>query len=331
MSKAIKVVGDAAELDQYFPEMKEAGGGYYHSAWSSPEAFGKHIATLNRKDAWESAGWRKDDEGFYGTDSMEEATQIAKDGWKEGAEQAIRVRDRILAAYPPQKRPVRYGIAGTTPNIPRAVAGDVLNMRLPDESKSKRRPVLTLISNMAGLCYIDPNALSNRAAVVAALVDQIEAAGYAVEVLSTAYGSNHSKSFMKAVTVVAKKSDQPVDMPRLSFALGHASMFRRFVFAELGSDPVLEKNLGWGLGRTREMDPKSIENMDIYFLPSANGRQEYFKTEEAAQEQGRKYLIECLTKQKCPAFFDRKKFTDDEKESLLTEEGKKDPFGDDPW
>jgi hypothetical protein len=246
---------------------------------------------------------------------MEEAAKIAQDGWVEGAEQAIRVRDRILAAYPPQKRPVKYGIAGTVPNIAKAVAGDLMNMRVPDEDKSRRRPVITLISNMAGSCMVDQKALSNRAAVVAALVDQIEAAGYSVEVMSTAYASSSYRrkdAFLYAVSVMAKPSDQPVDMKRLTFALGHASMFRRFVFADLGTQDIIRRNIGSGLGYTSEISIKSLEEKSVFYLPSCNKNSKFFKDEEKALTDGRQYMIDCLTKQKCPAFYNRKKFTDDD-------------------
>lgn len=245
--------GDAKELETYLP------GFTYLSAWSSPEKFVRYVKTLRRKDAWQDAGWDKGNPEWYGSETMEEAIALAESGWKEGVDQLEKTRNRVLSANPLLPKPIKYGIAGVTPNVPRAVSGNILNMRQPDMDKSKRRPVLTLICNMSANCGVSSSAITNRAAVVAAIVDQIEVAGFSCEVITTATsrggGFAGSSGFSAAISVVLKRSDQAVDLSKLAYGLGHASFFRRLIFADKGSAKICKDGLGSGLGYPYNISP----------------------------------------------------------------------------
>lgn len=296
--------GNAKDLHEFIPVFKDEIGGY-HSTWRTPESFYEHVSKLERSKAWTDAGWDHD-KRWSGTTNMEEALSLAKNGWKEGMEQVERTRERTLARNPVRPQAIRYGITGTTPNVPRAIAGNIFNMKAPDLHKSTRRPVITLVSNMAANCGVPAEQISNRAAVVAAIVDQIETAGYATEVLatSTSQGSmwGGKKGFSSCVTVCVKQSDQYADVNRLAFALGHVSMFRRMAFADWGTDQSNRSGLGEGLGSNNEIKPTEDMNFrHIYSLPSPERMGELFKDEETAATKGYDYLINSLRKQKCPA------------------------------
>lgn len=284
----------------------------YSSVWSSPEKFAQSIEGLNPKDAFCDSGWSKGDTDWYGTPNMETAIKMAREGWKEGAEQVESMRRRIEAANPTQKKLKQHGIAGVTPNVPRAVSGNVMNMRMPDETKTKKRPVITLLSNMSASCMVDAEQMTNRAAAVTAIIDKIEASGYSCEVIATATGSadyrdygreeGENVGFTVAISVLVKRSDQPVDIVRLAYALGHASMFRRLVFADKGT---FAPELGEGLGYSGEPQLPRDENFDlksIYVLPSANKKGRFFKDEATSMREGLNFLMLSLQKQGCPAF-----------------------------
>lgn len=303
--KMRKVVGNAEEIPQY-----TLPGYSFSSAWSSPEAFANYIEKQKRSKAWCDAGWGHD-EGWSGTKDMETAIKMAREGWKEGADQVERLRRLIEANNPTSPRLIRYGIAGTTPNVPRAIAGIPVNMRVPDLTKSRKKPVITLVSNMSANWTVGAKHISNRAAAVAAIIDKIESSGYSCEVLSTAttrggsWWAGGSKDYTAATTVCLKRSDQPVDIVRLSYGLGHASMFRRLVFADWGVEPTAQNGLGEGLGCNCEIflpESDEFDNKAIYTIPSAEGISKLFETEELSMTEGMNHLLRELKKQGCPAF-----------------------------
>lgn len=292
-------VGDAKEIGDYIP------GRSYHAAFSSLEAFTRHIEGLDEKQAWDKSGWEPG-KSFAGTENMADCLKLAKEGWHEGAETIERVRAKIQSVRPQLAQFVKYGIAGALPDVPRAVAGNILNMRMPQGALSRKRPVLTLISNMSCLGYIEQSVLTNRAAVVATLIDEIEAAGYACEVISTAlsYGCN-DPSYRMAHSVIVKNSNQPVDIYRLAFGLGHASMFRRMVFADRGAEPMGKDKCGYGMGRSHgfeDFDCEELASKNVFTLTSANTCASNFQEEMDAATDGIDFLINDLKRQKCPAF-----------------------------
>ncbi len=293
--------GDGQEIDQLMGDLS------VHSTWSSPEAFSRHLKTLNPNECWYGGdnAWTTNDEMFTGVKTMDQAFHLAEGNWDEGAEKVEKLRARITAARPVGPRLIKYGIAGAVPCIPRAVAGNIFNMKDNTSARSKKKPILTLLCNMSANCGINKEAITNRAAAVAAIIDQIEASGYCVEVISTALTS--SGKFNAATSIMAKAAHQPADIKRLAFALGHAAMFRRLVFADWEHNKDFQP-LGCGLGRSHDMDNKGSEEWEakaIYKVPSANDRAELFKTEELAMTKGLDYLMESLHGQKCPPFMKR--------------------------
>lgn len=300
-----KVVGNAEEIARY-----TLVGYKFSSTWDSPEAFARYVASLKEKEAWHKAGWRTGDAEWSGSKSMDETLKMARDGWKEGADQVERLRAKIEASTPQAPRMIRYGIAGVNPSVPRAVAGNLFNMRVPDQSRSRKRPVITIVSNMAANCGVSAHQITNRAAAVAAIIDKIESVGYACEVISTSttkgggWWGGSDNDYTAATSVVVKRSDQPVDTMRLAFGLGHSSLFRRMVFADWGVEPTAQNGLGEGLGRHCDMFIPKDEDHDIkgvYTLSSAEQNGCYFDTEERSMVDGLNYLMGQLKEQGCPA------------------------------
>lgn len=294
-----KFKGDAQELRAIFPPM-DATHKCSQSFWSSPLALGRSVRT-KPEDAWYDCAWDKG-EGFRGTKSMDEAVKIVEQGWRDGAKQASKLLDRIRATHPLMKKPIKYGIAGTHPNVPRAIAGAVMNMFLPDNKKASRRTVITLLSDMSANCSHHKDELINRAAVVAALIDQIEASGYACDVICYSYTMSGSTEALTAVLV--KNSNQPVDIARLAFGVGHPSMLRRFAFADWCAEPLV-RGLGSGLGHVRNLDRSKLTGKNIFDIAGVEGTS-CFETEEKAEKEGLDYIVKDLQKQGFAVFSDVK-------------------------
>lgn len=296
----MKMIGNAQELQYVFaPEEKDKGTSkLFESYWTSPEAFARHVEEMDPKKAWCDDCWTEGNPKWYGTDNMEQAVQLAQTGWEEGVLKVEALQKNILVRHPLQLKPVQYGIAGAYPNVARAIAGDPFNMRIPDLAKASKRPVLTLLSDIGTNCGGKAEALLNRAAVVAALVDQIEAAGYSTEVVAFAGVYSWADSTKVRIYVQVKNSNQPVDIARLAFGLGHPGMFRRLSFAEFGHDSFTE-GLGDRLGS--HMDHGKTASDKVFIVPPIQGTNK-FNTEELAATEGVEYIIDKLKEQGFPPF-----------------------------
>jgi hypothetical protein len=294
--------GNAKELNDLIPKPT------WSSTWDSPEAFGRHIASLDKKKAWSDAGW-SGDKDFCGTEDMDEALRLSQNGWKEGVAGIERLRTKILAMNPTHPKIKKYSIAGSYPDVARAVSGNPMNMRTLDSAKSRRRPVITLLSNMSANCNVAKESITNRASVVAAIIDQIEAAGYACEVVAIAPTAGSTwdgkPGYSACTSVMVKRSNQAVDLGRLSFGMGHAAMFRRMVFADWGSSQPNAEGLGRGLGYGHNIKDEFVDELNfknIYVLPSAEENSSKFQTEDIAAIDGLKLIVDSLKEQECPAF-----------------------------
>lgn len=291
--------GNAEELHQLFPAPNYESS--YRSYWSSPEAWASWCLNFDRKTAWTDSAWAIGDKAWYGTDTLEEAVDLARNGWKEGVNKAQSLLNRIKAEHPIQLKPKRYGIAGTHPDVPRAISGNPLNMHQKDDAAGKRK-IITLLSEMGASCGHGPEEFVNRAAVVAALIDAIEASGYACDVItySNAISCDNHTSLHSCIV---KNSNQPVDIARLAFGLGHPGMFRRFAFVEKCSEE--NKNLGYGLGYTKKLEEmygiSEFKEKNIFILRGINDTK-VFKTEESAKTEGVKYIIDYLKEQGFPLY-----------------------------
>jgi len=266
--------------------------------YSSPEALAAHCSDESvRSGAWHDAPWSESWDSFTQSRDMDHAVSMARDGWPEGAQRAAALRDKVLVNLPMERRATTFAVAGAYPHVQRAIAGNPASMYRLDTTASRRRPVITLISDMCVRASTSADCLTNRAAVVAAIIDAIEAAGYACNVVG--YCSSRGNGVRWATIVNLKESHQPADIGRLAFGLGHAAMFRRLCWV-----PAMEHNftraVGVGLGKPQGLDSKGLPEF-TYVLPSADDDAKNFGTEERAAVRGLDRLVRALQDQGCPA------------------------------
>lgn len=284
----------------------------FRSSWSSPEAFAGHIQRMSGSSWYDGSVWKSMDKRFSGVDNLQEAIDMAFHGWKEGGALIEKTRGYIQALNPLSPKMVKYGIAGATPNVPRAIAGAILNMRVPEKKASMKKKTITIVYNMCESGYTDKAMVSNKAAVVAALIDEIEAKGFACEVIACATTS--TREFRCLTSVCVKDSNQPVDVNRLAFSLGHSAMFRGLFFADWQGDDFC-KTLGYGLGiiSTTQATPDANAEQ-IYTIESGSSKQiniSNFKDIETAATKGLNQIVRALQMQGCPAFPKLKDHEDD--------------------
>lgn len=297
---AITVLNDSPDLMSLLPVMPNPTQTWH--CFTSPEAACDNLA--NMPHAWEDtySSTEADKVGFTGTDSLQHAFKLCRDGWQDGSERVARLRDKINAQNPIGPRLVKYDVAGAYPIVARHLAGNPLSMRRFDSARLRRKPVLTLINHMGGRFSVPAECFINKCAVVAAIVDAIESAGYSCHVIGISQSATEAtySDYLCGVAITIKQPGEQVDISRMAFALGHVGMFRRIVF---GTRSTLQANrpLGPGLGSTIDFVPGTLPEA-TYALPSMNTNHKLFTTEDKAGTEGLAKLISELAAQGCPAF-----------------------------
>jgi hypothetical protein len=299
--------GNSPETIAIFPKT------YWHSSWKSLESFSRHVQSMDKSRAWDDTAWSTSGSysDFFGI-SMPDALKLAENGWKEGVEKVDKLAKLIYALNPEFKKPTAYGVAGSTPNVARAIAGNPLNMRLVEPASSRKRPVLTIVANMCESGGTQAEHITNKASTLIAVIDQIEAKGYGVEIIALAQTNTNYRSEEKGdysscyiTSVKIKEAHHPMDVARLAFGIGHVGMFRRLVFADWGYSPNTRK-IGSHFGYVSQMHPnKVLQEQHIYVIPKGVGS---FTDEDTCAKEGVSWIIDNLKKQGCPAFTKDKSF-----------------------
>lgn len=286
----LEVLGNAPYLRDWLPAMPK----YARQRWfcfRSPEAVCEHLLAASEGDFWSKTGRNK----------LKVDAKTCLSGWQEGAEQVERLRDKIATSAPQQRRWERYAVGGAIPNVPKYLAGDPAHMRVLQSVRARQRPTITLINNIAGLCRVPDRAFANKAAVVAAIVDSCESAGFSCEVLAVAPSSGcDDPNWLCGLAFTVKDAGDTLDIAKLAFGLGHTQMWRGLGFAVYSLRG--NEKLGLGHGRTVEVDGELPRN--TYLLPSLNAHAAKFSSESSAASVGLKFCQDTLRAQGCPAFAD---------------------------
>lgn len=223
--------------------------------------------------------WTRDDPSFYGC-SMAQALDMARDGWKDGAERVAPLLERVRTERPMARRITRYDVAGAYAVVPRYLAGNPLAMRRHEISKTNKTPVITLVSSISAPWNIDPKVFEALATAAAAVTDRLEDAGFRVEIIAgrressnsegtvEANGKNNSRGFRSEVFFRAKAADETPNISRLAFALAHTGVFRRILFAVTDMHPDYDKSMMGVQGYAIALSAVQERPPGTYVLPA---------------------------------------------------------------
>lgn len=188
--------------------------------------------TERRNDPWEETRT-----GWYGTSSMAETLDLARNGWPEGVEMAQELVDRLIGRHA-QERRRKYSVAGGAVNVGRMLADDPKHMISRPRQPGKKVITLFVEASLSSSIEID-NAII-RAAMVAAICDILEMNGYVCEIISvdiTRDNDNYRPSYQ--IVTVLKEAGEPLNLNDIVFALGHPSYLRRMCLGAMAVDQRL--------------------------------------------------------------------------------------------
>ena len=156
-----------------------------------------------------------------------------------------------------------WDVTGMSPDIPEFLSGNPENMM--GWSDEEARPVLRI--GIAGCYHAGNNAkyATNMGGAVLTLLDAMEAAGSAVELVSCfRLSGGYDPRLTAACNVVVKSSEEYVDVDRMAYAICHPAFFRRLFFRWIELlDAKDQSILGWGYGTPNAISDDEADDWDI--------------------------------------------------------------------
>lgn len=228
--------------------------------------------------------------GWFRSNSMQDAITIYQEGWKDGRDRVIALADnfKFLEGKPPPKWDFSRQPTGAVVDIGAHNMGEPNDMITWQPPERKR---ITLTFNLAVWSSVTPGAFYLRGGIAAALVDALQRYGHDVEVNIAAYSRHYchaseqcercgeigypGETINSLITWKAKKFHEALDLTALAFSLAHPSAFRRFVFRvrecflpEIVSGIHMLDISPHDYGKSIDLPPE--RRGDIYFGPLTN-------------------------------------------------------------
>lgn len=227
----------------------------------------------------------------WGGPYLNDAAKLLRYGWPEGRKFMSDLLTLGRAATATINAPSHsLDVSGAYPFIPAAIAGDPMNMYDFNPEDSKARPVVRLYVGIVHSAIVPVNVINNIGGACLSLVDQMESAGYQMEIITYFTTKCGSTNNFMVHTVKVKSAGTPLDLDRCAFALCNPAMSRRFAFA------VQERTLGQetstqrGYGQIMSMPADLIEPNSVV-LPVEAGNKRECQTLAGACEWLKEHMI----------------------------------------
>lgn len=182
---------------------------------------------------------------FHGTRTFEDAVEIARTGWPEGAARAVEIGASVASAVRDvinsKASSYAFDVAGQFVDIGRYLTGEPECFgTIVEDADSIKKPVVKLVVNLSASACVSADSLIARGVAVVAAVDILEAVGRRVEVVAAT--AHHSYETHLEIRVPVKAAGQPLDIDRLAFCLAHPSCYRRLFWSISEQHGVLPRN-----------------------------------------------------------------------------------------
>jgi len=217
---------------------------------------------------------RSDSLRWTGTASFEDAVKLAREGWPEGRERIAKYSAQFAAMLGSRlRKPIlSHSVAGFAPDVGAFLCGEPENM-FNRETRDDDAPgkILSLVVNGGASASISPETIMRRGAMIVALIDALENAGYSCN-LTVAYVATegHSGSGAHGADLVqVKRAGEPVEIDRLAFIFAHPSMLRRIVFSAREQDAQWFNACHCDYGYSQDLPAE--DQGDLYFPRSFTG------------------------------------------------------------
>lgn len=207
---------------------------------------------------------------WAGSSTVETAISTARTGWPEGLEKIAKARRGLPGLTAPRSIIPCPTIAedGDEILVDRFLDGESdCWLDFPQVEKSVSGRIIPIIVNLAVSCGVDKSKIEERGALVVALVDALESAGYRVELTMCerwkAVYSSTPEFFQWSV--ILKKCEEPLEIDRLAFAMISPAMTRRIGFRLKDRTEDGDFWAGQSQGTPAELEESEIPEGTIHF------------------------------------------------------------------
>lgn len=261
---SLKTDGTRAHLAPFLPDIPDNGKPVARLHFDTLADLAALVPEDAPRNAHDTHGWANYEKNKHGNArTMADALRMAREGWREGAERARPLLDRVKVARPTKRSLVRYDVAGAVPSVPRYLAGNLLNMRTFQRSATSQRPVITIVASTAAPWFVEAGTFEGLAVAAMAIVDRLEDTGFRVEIIAgrressetgnnnaarKGTGENNRLGYRSEMFFRLKAADDALDLDRVAFGIGHPAVHRRILFAAGGIHPDYKDSLGMGQG-----------------------------------------------------------------------------------
>lgn len=204
------------------------------------ETVGEFLAAADTPDSQHksSHSHRPAGDDWAGTETFEQALDLARTGWPEGAERIAKLRatltDVVEKTVLAKSAQLHWDVAGDFLDIGRVLTGepDSFGTFVEAESSQPSARVIKLVCNVSARAGVQAPSIFSAGAAVVAAVDVLESLGHRVE-LWLGSGSENFLDACKRLTVLVKikAASQAVDLDRLAFLTASNASLRRIFFS----------------------------------------------------------------------------------------------------
>lgn len=182
---------------------------------------------------------------WNGNVTFDDAVNLAKFGWKEGAKSLAKFQ-HSLAPNCGEKETYNWDTTGLYFDIGAVVSG-VPECWL-DTVLEPSQHCVSICASIGFNRGIEADAIMRRGAAICALIDALENSGVRIA-LSVYHGTHCNRHASCSMFIDLKHHDQPLDLDRVAFCLAHPAMQRRLTFAW---KECQDANFRWRLGINTE-------------------------------------------------------------------------------
>lgn len=220
---------------------------------------------------------------FTETESFDAAMRLAELGWPEATAKAAALTaalvDKVSSLMEHDR--ITYDVTGRDFDVSMMLTGEPEHWSDTEtvitEGPSTR--ILRIVVNGFVSAGVSTDVIIARGAAIAALIATLELSGFRVEVIHRT--PFHCSSTKLDVITPIKSADQPLDLDRLIFAVGHPSMFRRLMFSALEHNPAERTHLTTYGKSNCTID--QADQGDLYIGQTGYGDPQWTNTETAAK------------------------------------------------
>ena len=205
---------------------------------------------------------------FYGTQDYQQAARMLANGWDAAAEKmTAKVKMTNASSTVVRSSKPSYGVVGSQASVPRYLQGIPTNMVSRTATYSKQK-VVTITKGISYHSGWTSAQILDEGIKALQLIQSMENGGQRVRLNVMFAITDECGRYHAVCKVCVKQPDERLNISKMSFALAHTSMLRRFFLKWTEVDPTATSDMGWVYGVPARQDIKDkAMGENEYYIP----------------------------------------------------------------